>query len=74
MISKQKVETSLPLASVFLRLSSARNYCSVLELSARLLAITWRKTTYPVLNKRESPASGKFTKYSKYSLVAICIF
>ena len=25
-------------------------------------------------NKREIPASGKFTKYSKCSLLAICIF
>ena len=43
-------------------------------MSARLLAITWRKTTYPILNKREIPASGKFTKYSRCSLLAICIF
>ena len=48
-------------------------YCSVLEVSATLLAITRRKTTYPI-NKREIPASGKFTKYSKCSLLAICIF
>ena len=48
-------------------------YCSVLEVSATLLAITRRKTTYPI-NKREIPASGKFTKYSKCSLLVICIF
>ena len=48
-------------------------YRCVLEVSPRLLAITWRKTTFPI-NKRELPPSGKFTKYSKCSLLAICIF
>ena len=43
-------------------------------MSARLLAFTWRKTTYPILNKREIAASRKFTKYSKCSLCALCIF
>ena len=43
-------------------------------MSARLLAITWRKTTYPILNKKEIAASRKFTKYSKCSLCALCIF
>ena len=33
-------------------------YFSVLEMSARLLAITWRKTMYPI-NKREIPATPK---------------
>ena len=34
----------------------------------RLLAITWHKTTCPI-NKTEISASGKFTKYSKFSLL-----
>ena len=62
------------LCSYFFILSSACNCCSVLEVSARLLAITWRQTTYLILNRREIPASGKLTKYSKCSLLAICIF
>ena len=44
-------------------------YYSVLEVSARLFTITWRKTRYPI-NKRQIPANGKFTKYSKCSLLA----
>ena len=51
---------------------SLGTYCSVLEVSARLLAKNRRKTTYPI-NKIETPASGKFTKYLKCSLLAICI-
>ena len=44
---------------------------SVLEVWTTLLA--WRKTTYSI-NKRQIPARGKFTKYSKCSRFAICIF
>ena len=48
-------------------------YCSVLEVRVRLLAISCRKTTNPI-NKREIPASGKFTKYSKCSLLTISVY
>ena len=48
-------------------------YCSVLEVWTRLLAISWRKTTNPIC-KREIPASGKFIKYSKCSLLTISVY